>query len=193
MGRHIEERQDGLEPRDAIHTAARRTGRAFFTSALTIIGGFAVLIVSSLPLLRDFGIVVTLNVAIALLAALVVMPPMLVWVDEKGWLGTQDQGADPSGAVRLAAPIPGGQTVGMAVGAVGFIAAGAVVYATADTSSGTATAVVYEATPLPTTTTTIPPTTVPADTVPGGPERSIRTTSAPTGPHRSSVASCSTN
>ena len=34
MGRHIEERQDGLGPDEAIHTAARRTGRAFFTSAL---------------------------------------------------------------------------------------------------------------------------------------------------------------
>ena len=34
MGRHIEERQDGLGPVDAIHMAARRTGRAFFTSAL---------------------------------------------------------------------------------------------------------------------------------------------------------------
>ena len=55
MGRHIEERQSGLGPLDAIHMAARRTGRAFFTSALTIIGGFAVLILSSLPLLRDFG------------------------------------------------------------------------------------------------------------------------------------------
>jgi hypothetical protein len=134
---------------------------------VTTICGFGVLIGSSLPLLRDFGIIVTLNVAIALLAALVVMPPLSVWVDEKGWLGTQHQGADPVAAVRLAAPIPGGQTVGMAVGAVGFVAAGAVVYATADTSSGTASSIEYEATPLPTTTTTIPPTTLPPTTVPG--------------------------
>ncbi|MEZ5297844.1 MAG: hypothetical protein R2697_16685 [Ilumatobacteraceae bacterium] len=47
----------------ASDTAASRTGRAFFTSACTTIGGFAVLIVSPLPLpLRDFGIIVTLNV-----------------------------------------------------------------------------------------------------------------------------------
>ncbi|HZI44270.1 MAG TPA: MMPL family transporter, partial [Ilumatobacter sp.] len=102
MGRHIEERQDGLGPVDAIHTAARRTGRAFFTSALTIIGGFAVLILSSLPLLRDFGIIVTLNVTIALLSALVLMPPMLVWADQLGMLHLKDQENIP-GAVKLAA------------------------------------------------------------------------------------------
>ncbi|CAE7537428.1 unnamed protein product, partial [Symbiodinium sp. KB8] len=98
LGRYLEERQSGLEPRNASDTAASRTGRAFFTSACTTIGGFAVLIVSPLPLLRDFGIIVTLNVAIALLAALIVMPPMMVWVDIKGWLGTKDQ-VDPSTAV----------------------------------------------------------------------------------------------
>ena len=163
LGRYLEERQRGLEPRAASNKAASRTGRAFFTSALTTIGGFAVLIGSALPLLRDFGIIVTLNVAIALLAALVVMPPLSVWVDQRGWLGTQNPVAGPTESVRLAAAIPGPQTVGAAVGVVGFVAAGAVVYATADTDSGEASEVSFEAVPLPTTTTTttIPPTTVP--------------------------------
>ena len=167
LGRYLEERQRGRTPRDASDTAASRTGRAFFTSAVTTICGFAVLIGSALPLLRDFGLIVTLNVAIALLAALVVMPPLSVWVDEKGWLGTQTQGADPIGSVRLAAPIPGPQTVGAAIGVVGFVAAGVGVYATADTSSGTASEISYAAMPLPTTTTTTPPTTIPPTTVPG--------------------------
>jgi hydrophobe/amphiphile efflux-3 (HAE3) family protein len=165
LGRYLEERQRGLEPRAASEMAASRTGRAFFTSALTTIGGFAVLIGSALPLLRDFGIIVTLNVAIALLAALVVMPPLSVWVDQKGWLGTQDPVAGPKESVRLAAAIPSGQTVGAAIGVVGFVAAGAVVYSTADTDSGETSEVEFEAVPLPTTTTTttIPPTTVPGE------------------------------
>ena len=50
-------------------------------SALTAIAGVAVIATSSLPLLRDFGVVVALNVAVALLSALVVLPPMLVWAD----------------------------------------------------------------------------------------------------------------
>ena len=41
---------------------------------------------SSLPLLRDFGIIVAMNVAVALLSALVVLPPMLVWADERHWV-----------------------------------------------------------------------------------------------------------
>jgi uncharacterized membrane protein YdfJ with MMPL/SSD domain len=45
-----------------------------------------VIATSSLPLLRDFGIVVGINVAIALLSALVVLPPILVWAEERGWI-----------------------------------------------------------------------------------------------------------
>jgi hydrophobe/amphiphile efflux-3 (HAE3) family protein len=188
LGRYLEERQRGLSPREASDRAASRTGRAFFTSAVTTICGFAVLIGSALPLLRDFGLAVSLNVAIALLAALVVMPPLSVWVDERGWLGTQSQGADPIGSVRLAAPMPSGQTVGAVVGAVGFAAAGIATYSLADTTTGEAETVVYDATPLPTTTTTtppttLPPTTVPGDTVPEGPviDPSTFGTDRPTG------------
>jgi hypothetical protein len=65
---------------------ASRTGRAFIVSALTAIAGVAVIATSSLPLLHDFGQIVALNVAIALLSALVVLPPMLVWADERDWV-----------------------------------------------------------------------------------------------------------
>jgi hypothetical protein len=169
LGRYMEERQSGRASRDASDTAAARTGRAFFTSAATTIGGFAVLMVSPLPLLRDFGLVVTLNVAIALLAALVVMPPIMVWVDDRGWLGIAPQ-IDPSHSVRLAAPLPGDQTVLAGVGAVAFIAAGAAVYASADTSTGEVDTVSFTAVDFATPTTAppadAPPTTVPTTTAP---------------------------
>ncbi|MFI5041278.1 MAG: RND family transporter [Acidimicrobiales bacterium] len=84
--RYMEERERGEEPQAAIHVVASRTGRAFFCSALTAISGIAVLALSSLPLLRDFGIIVGLNVSIALLSALVVLPPLLVWADTRGLL-----------------------------------------------------------------------------------------------------------
>jgi uncharacterized protein len=161
LGRYLEERQRGHAPRAASDLAASRTGRAFFTSAITTICGFAVLIGSALPLLRDFGLIVTLNVAIALLAALVVMPPLSVWVDQRGWLGTQSQGAAPLGSVRLAAPVPGPQTVGAVVGAVGFVAGAITVYALADTTTGQATEFAFAEVPLP--TTTAPPTTEPPE------------------------------
>ncbi len=84
--RFVEERKRGLEPAEAVDVAAARTGRAFIVSACTAIAGVAVIATSSLPLLRDFGIVVGMNVAVALLSALVVLPPMLVWADQRGWV-----------------------------------------------------------------------------------------------------------
>ncbi|HEX5097062.1 MAG TPA: MMPL family transporter, partial [Acidimicrobiia bacterium] len=84
--RFVEERGRGLEPREAVDVAAARTGRAFIVSALTAIAGVAVLSFSSLPLLRDFGRIVAMNVAVALLSALVVLPPLLVWADKRNWV-----------------------------------------------------------------------------------------------------------
>ncbi len=84
--RYLEERDRGEDPKEAVDVAAARTGRAFVCSALTAIAGIGVLALSSLPLLRDFGVIVALNVAIALLSALVVLPPLLVWADTRGWL-----------------------------------------------------------------------------------------------------------
>ncbi len=84
--RFVEERRRGLPPKEAVDVAASRTGRAFIVSALTAIAGVAVIAFSSLPLLRDFGIIVAVNVAVALLSALVILPPMLVWADQRNWV-----------------------------------------------------------------------------------------------------------
>jgi uncharacterized protein len=84
--RYLEERHRGLTPKAASDVAAARTGRAFVVSALTTMTGVLVIATSSLPLLRDFGLVVALNVSVALVAALVVLPPLLVWADQRGWV-----------------------------------------------------------------------------------------------------------
>ena len=84
--RFVEERGRGLSPREAVDVAAARTGRAFIVSALTAISGVAVISFSSMPLLRDFGRVVGMNVAVALLSALVILPPMLAWADKRNWV-----------------------------------------------------------------------------------------------------------
>jgi uncharacterized protein len=84
--RFVEERKRGLPPEEAIEVTAARTGRAFIVSAMTATAGVAVIATSSLPLLRDFGIIVAMNVAVALISALVVLPPMLVWADQRHWV-----------------------------------------------------------------------------------------------------------
>ena len=84
--RFVEERRRGFTPREAVTITASHTGRAFIVSALTAVAGVAVIATSSLPLLRDFGAVVALNVAVALLSALIVLPPLLVWADRRNWV-----------------------------------------------------------------------------------------------------------
>lgn len=155
LARYLEERERGLDPQAATDMASARTGRAFFTSAATTIGGFATLVISPLPLLRDFGLVVTLNVAIALVAALVAMPPLVVWADNKGLLGIEEK----KGSVRLAARASGPQFVVSCVAAVALAAGAVAMYSAADTDPGSASAIAYDAVALPTTTTTTTTTT----------------------------------
>lgn len=84
--RFVEERARGLSPRDAMDATARRTGRAFLVSGATAVAGIGTLATSSMPLLSDFGTIVALNVTVALLSALVVLPPVLVWAEQRGWV-----------------------------------------------------------------------------------------------------------
>jgi len=84
--RFVEERQRGLSPRASMDATARRTGRAFMVSGMTAVAGVATLGLSSMPLLSDFGVIVAINVSVALFSALVVLPPMLVWAEGHNWV-----------------------------------------------------------------------------------------------------------
>jgi hydrophobe/amphiphile efflux-3 (HAE3) family protein len=110
--RFLEERRRGLWPRQASDVASARTGRAFVVSALTTMTGVAVIATSSLPLLRDFGIVVATNVTVALLAALIVLPPLLVWADARGWVS---KGQVPRDVLERTTPKLAGRTEAEAV------------------------------------------------------------------------------
>jgi hypothetical protein len=83
MARYYEERGRGLSPREAIDMASTRIGRAITASGLTTIGGFGVLAFSGFPLLTSFGIVTAMNIGIALLGTLIILPSLLVWADEE--------------------------------------------------------------------------------------------------------------
>jgi uncharacterized protein len=114
--RYMEERRRGLVPQEASDVAAARTGRAFVASALTTVGGFGVLIFSALPLLRDFGAIVALNVAVALLSALIFLPPMLVWADNRKLVmgrSFREPGATSKEPLNL---VPAGSEVGSRAG-----------------------------------------------------------------------------
>lgn len=77
--RYQEERRKGEEPREAMITATSRIGRAIVASSLTDIGGFAALLAATdFLMLRDFGIVTVVNVFLALVSTLVVLPALVV-------------------------------------------------------------------------------------------------------------------
>lgn len=72
------ERLDGHEVEEALRRTYRSTGAAVLASGVTAIAGFAVLIVSDIRMLRDFGLVTVVDLAVALLGVLIVLPAVLV-------------------------------------------------------------------------------------------------------------------
>ncbi|HEX2097180.1 MAG TPA: MMPL family transporter [Solirubrobacterales bacterium] len=79
--RFHEEREGGASPQRAIDTAYGLTGSAVLASGATAIVGFAVLVVSDVRMLRDFGLVTVIDLSVALLAVLVALPAVLLWAD----------------------------------------------------------------------------------------------------------------
>ncbi len=104
MSRYVEERERGRSREDAVDIGIVRIGRAFVASGLTLVGGFAVIALSAFPLLRDFGIIVALNTLVALLVALVVLPPLLVWADGHPRIGGFSPGSESQDDADETAP-----------------------------------------------------------------------------------------
>jgi predicted RND superfamily exporter protein len=77
-GRFHEERRRGGTVAEALRTAYARTGAAVLASGATATAGFAVLIASDVTMLRDFGFVTVIDLAVALLGVMVVLPAALV-------------------------------------------------------------------------------------------------------------------
>jgi predicted RND superfamily exporter protein len=83
-----EERAKGLALADALRTAYATTGTAVLASGVTATAGFAVLIASDIPLLRDFGIATVLDLGVALVSVLLFLPAALVWAERAAPLRT---------------------------------------------------------------------------------------------------------
>jgi hydrophobe/amphiphile efflux-3 (HAE3) family protein len=81
--RYRQERIAGHEPPDALRRTYGSTGAAVLASGATAIAGFAVLAVSDIRMLRDFGWVTVIDLTVSLLGVLVVLPAVLV-VAERG-------------------------------------------------------------------------------------------------------------
>ncbi len=94
--RYREERGEGRSTGEALRRSYTRTGAAVLASGLTAIAGFATLIVTAIPglgdydfpMLRDFGLVTVIDLGVALLGVMLVLPAVLVWAESGFALGS---------------------------------------------------------------------------------------------------------
>ena len=75
--RFEENRREGMKIWPAMRDMYVTTGASLLISAGTTICGFAVLLLSPIPVIRDFGIVSSISVAFSLILALLVLPGLL--------------------------------------------------------------------------------------------------------------------
>ncbi len=107
--RFLEELEEDKGIRHAVHESLRTTGGALIGSALTTALGFGVLLFSPLTPMQQFGGLTALTIVYSLIAAFLVLPPMLVlWALFTRWRKAQDGVAPefscPSCAARFAIP-----------------------------------------------------------------------------------------
>lgn len=83
LERYWEERALGMTPSEAINQAVAKVGQAVTASGLTVAAGFGALLASSFPALREFSAVIVIDVLLALVATLMVTPPLILWLDRE--------------------------------------------------------------------------------------------------------------
>jgi RND superfamily putative drug exporter len=81
LARYRRERAAGMDEEAAAQTASERIGPAVLASALALVGAFAVLALSPVQTVRDFGLWSAFDLVIATLAVLTLLPPMVrTWI-----------------------------------------------------------------------------------------------------------------
>ncbi len=75
--RYVQELAGGLAPAQALARCYRSTGAAVLASGLTAIAGFAVLMLSSITMLREFGLLTVIDLAVSLCGVILLLPAVL--------------------------------------------------------------------------------------------------------------------
>lgn len=81
MERYFEEKDHGADPLQAIYRTSDSIGAALLASGSTVVGGFAALMISAFPLIKDFGTVTVIDIVLVLIAIFLVFPPLIVLMD----------------------------------------------------------------------------------------------------------------
>lgn len=88
--RERSERLSGEDPGSAMDRALGTTGRAIAVSGLTVVSGFAVLGLSDIKVLRDFGFATVIDLVLALAAVTLVVPAIVRWRSGTGGNGEDE-------------------------------------------------------------------------------------------------------
>jgi hypothetical protein len=91
--RHRQETLAGYSALEALRRSYSRTGAAVLASGITAIMGFAVLVLSDIRMLRDFGLVTLIDLSVSLLGVLLALPAALLLL------------GDPAHARRASDPV----------------------------------------------------------------------------------------
>lgn len=81
LERYLEERKTGKEKIESMMITVTMIGKAIVASGLTTIGGFSVLMASEFIILRDFGFMTVINIALALFSTFIVLPAIILLLD----------------------------------------------------------------------------------------------------------------
>ena len=86
MRRMMEEKDKGRSAADALDVAAATSGRAVLISGLTVMAAMGGMFFSGNPIFVSFGIGTIIVVGVAILGSLTVLPAILSYLGQKGWL-----------------------------------------------------------------------------------------------------------
>ncbi|MCK8825388.1 efflux RND transporter permease subunit [Fuchsiella alkaliacetigena] len=76
--RYLEEREEGAELGPALEVAIHTVGRANYFNATAVTAGFLVLLLSSFPPLRTFGLLTSVTMIVSFIGAMVVLPALII-------------------------------------------------------------------------------------------------------------------
>ena len=107
--RYQEDRIRYSDPSDAIRSTMTHTGGALAGSAFTTVAGFGILVTSTFTPFRQLGLVTAYAISLALVAAVLVLPSMLVlwdrWHTKRGEPAVDPEYLDA--ALEISAPVAG--------------------------------------------------------------------------------------
>ena len=99
--RYYEIRDEGTSVGEALRICYARTGMPVIASGLTAIAGFATLLVTDIPMVRDFGIVTVLDLLASLAGVMLVLPAAIVVAERSQERSSRRAGLGrPKGRVR---------------------------------------------------------------------------------------------